>query len=91
MIKEIRPNLLAQDSGGEVVSFQCGQQNITTPAGPTRARVFRINRTTNSDGWIRACENCGQHFVLNFVAATIRDGRERICVNCLLSKIREMR
>ena len=87
-MKETRPNLLAQDSGGKIVNFRSVGRNSITSARTTRATVFCINRGFTSEGWIRSCEKCGQHYVLKFVAATIRDGREKLCVDCYVEGLR---
>ena len=42
-------------------------------------------------GFHRNCIQCGYHYCLPWMAATIRDGREKVCPPCFVDSIREVR
>ena len=37
------------------------------------------------------CDRCGNPRLLPWMAATIRDGREKVCTPCFLDNVREAR
>ena len=45
----------------------------------------------NSVGWPRSCVQCGESFTLNYVACTVRDGRQELCRLCVFEGMRQRR
>jgi hypothetical protein len=42
-------------------------------------------------GFTRNCIRCGNHYRLPWMAATIRDGREKVCPPCFVDSLQEGR
>jgi len=51
----------------------------------------KVLRFPTMPGWRKNCIRCGDKYTLPYVAATIRDGRERICVDCFIHDVRMAR
>ena len=54
-----------------------------------RSNVCKFPRRPAA-GWLRRCR-CGSVFRLPYHAATIRDGRQSICVPCFVEEVRNGR
>ena len=100
MMKQIRTPNRGQSVGGEVereITIQVSENNTLTSPFAINSHIDLVYLTadvipfpaptTTADGWIRSCCECGQRFVLAWVCGTIRDGREKLCPDCLIAEL----
>jgi hypothetical protein len=56
---------------------------------PIRGRRSSLRHTAH--GFFITCDRCGNPRLLPWMAATIRDGREKVCTPCFLDDVRGTR
>ena len=88
-------NTPCRETWGNLVHMKIRTQFSTTPHnfGSTLGFPWVLPLQTASihpikpEGWKKDCAQCGDKFVLPWVASFIRDGREEICPPCYISNL----
>ena len=87
MKKKNPQGLLEQAPAGNVIYFDFRKKNYIAPPPdsqkPSIGWPWSELPNAALTGWPRTCVECSHPFVLDFVACTVRDGREWHCPLCV--------